>query len=1065
MAPYEPYPDEVASASQFQPEEYDRPGIIKFINGLPRYGFPRDISAMLTVNEEHDDRSGYVRGIAISSCCLLLFFILWSLVLFFLKLYTTSWASGYIERPIEPEICIDDESHGRRKRRGSDATDDGEDYRDDDYSDEGDGLRDRREEDDGTSSTQSSSSGDHHNNHRSNADELSISSYIFWEASNGYNPEEELTMAVIAREQKRDESLSSAKRKRPGDFSTTTNGKITLVTMRIEDNNASRSRGSRGESQGEGLYRVYIPPSLRLKLLRTYHDCLVHPDEVSNPESMIYEFFTWKGIRRDAKRYVKKYRETMEQGENAALVMYGSDEESGANDDNNDNTPITLDVIAREQKADDALTQMMTRAPSVFSTATNGSIQLITARGKDKKYRIVIPTSLQAKVLKTYHDCLVNPTAENNFEKVLYVHFTWNGIHKDVEDYVENEGLTEEMKMRAKGGGRGGGRKKSKTKNEGRGKSRQSSSPMDYSAYSDDESGGERGNRRGDDHIDTGVSVQSLDDDQESVASASNDAKPIGLDEIAKEQKKDKELRQLKKEEPFVFSTVRYGNTLLTTAQNFRDNKYRIVIPRSLQGRMLLTYKECLLNPTPDRNFDTLLYNHFTWNGIHDDVDYFVKSNGRIPKKEDDTSELSEWIPLVKKGKKSSSRGKKKRQDRRNDAVRIDDPEYAQWQVENYLFDRKLRRIRIAFLLSGLCMIISSIIFFEMGVNKFFQSLNDVQVSLQYVDDVSKKVLSVTGDYLEAQAGIQSQAKEIGTFESTEWCPASQVTDNYPQQVRNSTYNIGISLRDAALRIETEVNDIENDVEAVLTQISVADEKLDEFKTYINIAKVIVIFIDIIVLSLMISCVMAWMEKHHFLSIVVRNTIIIPTFIVLLLIFWVFTTVSLLGAMAGADFCFSPDETALAVILRNQDKMSSVFFTFLVYYVTGCVPERLPPKLDVLTTALADVGNTVHNQINNVSLAIQQSDLFAKCGGKGGPSKLVSLLEISDSAIHTIYNVLFGVREILECQNFNPIYTSLVYDAVCISGVNGLSWIFFTSLSMAVFSMIMVTLRVAIYEY
>lgn len=37
--------------------------------------------------------------------------------------------------------------------------------------------------------------------------------------------------------------------------------------------------------------------------------------------------------------------------------------------------------------------------------------------------------------------------------------------------------------------------------------------------------------------------------------------------------------------------------------------------------------------------------------------------------------------------------------------------------------------------------------------------------------------------------------------------------------------------------------------------------------------------------------------------------------------------------------------------------------------------------------------------------------------------------------------------------------------AVCISGVNGLSWIFFTSLSMAVFSMIMVTLRVAIYEY
>ena len=44
-------------------------------------------------------------------------------------------------------------------------------------------------------------------------------------------------------------------------------------------------------------------------------------------------------------------------------------------------------------------------------------------------------------------------------------------------------------------------------------------------------------------------------------------AKPIGLDEIAKEQKKDKALRHLKKEELFIFSTVRYGNKLLSTIE------------------------------------------------------------------------------------------------------------------------------------------------------------------------------------------------------------------------------------------------------------------------------------------------------------------------------------------------------------------------------------------------------------------------------------------------------------------------------------------------------------------
>ena len=583
-------------------------------------------------------------------------------------------------------------------------------------------------------------------------------------------------MAIIAREQKKDATLAREKqragnnKKGKGLFSTTTNGKIVLVTQRVSEEDRSFSSN---EDVDNGLYRVYIPPNLRLQLLRTYHDCLVHPDEVSNPNTMIYEFFTWNGIRRDAKRYVKRYRQSMGRGDNAALVRYDTGSTNGdgydsEEEDNNDGspTPITLDVIAREQKADPHLTQMMARAPSIFSTATNGSIQLITARGADTKYRIVIPTSLQAKVLRTYHDCLVNPTEENNFEKVLYVHFTWNGIHKDVDEYVANEGLTEEMRLRGKSHGNGGSGSvgtngsKSRRSPKGREKSRRSNQSVgsedDYS-QSRSSSQGRRdgGRRRGKgERIDTGISIKSEDhydnksyatveDDEEEFngdttdnISGSNNSKPIGLDEIAKEQKKDRELRQLKKEEPFVFSTVRYGKTLLTTAQNFRDNKYRIVIPRSLQGRMLLTYKECLLNPTPDRNFDTLLYNHFTWNGIHDDVDYFVKNHGRVPKKEDDTSETGEWIPLVKQmGKKSSSQQSKNMENdrskrRRKDVLRCEDPEYVEWQLDNERFDAKMKKIRISFLVCGLFMIISSILFFEMGVNRFFNSLDDAQVGL-----------------------------------------------------------------------------------------------------------------------------------------------------------------------------------------------------------------------------------------------------------------------------------------------------------------------------------------------
>mmetsp|Transcript_5063 Transcript_5063/g.11512 ORF Transcript_5063/g.11512 Transcript_5063/m.11512 type:complete len:685 (+) Transcript_5063:48-2102(+) len=652
MAPYTPY---VTTQTRWQPAQYRRPSVVKLMRELPRYGYTTDINSVLSDGFEKDD---YVKGIVISSCCLLIVLILWCLALVFLKFYSDCWASGCIERPAIPPRKFQSTQRQHVNSFNSEEVDD-----------------------DDTSSTSASS-----RSHGSDCSGLSIDSSIFSTNYTNYTGQEELTMAVIAREQKRDELLQQSQKKYPLKYSSTTNGQLTLTTMLDP-----YCKEHTGESYPR--FCVYVPLSLRLPLLQTYHDCLVHPDYVSNAHTMIYEFFTWKDIRRDVLKYVKRYRQCMGRGEDDVLVRHQVEDD--AENILDEDMPITLDVIAREQSEDSELAHMMVRAPSVFSTATNGSIRLVTARGKDKKYRIVIPTSLQAKVLKTYHDCLVSPTQENSFEKVLYVHFTWNGIHKDVENYVLNEGLTEEMRARRVHRMKFGdecGRLLSATVNDY------------YLNTCDDE------NRK--DRSFQSVEVNEFKTDR-----------PIGLDEIAREQKKDKELRELKKEEPFVFSTVRYGNTLLTTAQNFRDNKYRIVIPRRLQGRMLKTYRECLLNPTPDRNFDSLLYNHFTWNGIHDDVDYFVKNGVCLPKEygNENNDESRALIPLLKKIEVTKDEARSHGQE----------VEYLEWVRKNEKFELKIKMIRIMFLLSGFFAIISSIKFFDQGVDQVFNSLNEAQLSLQ----------------------------------------------------------------------------------------------------------------------------------------------------------------------------------------------------------------------------------------------------------------------------------------------------------------------------------------------
>ena len=72
-----------------------------------------------------------------------------------------------------------------------------------------------------------------------------------------------------------------------------------------------------------------------------------------------------------------------------------------------------------------------------FCTKEVSNCEIILAKGRDEKYRIIVPKSLKEDILKLHHKCLVNPTAASNFDTEVYDTFTWNGIHRDVKQYVE----------------------------------------------------------------------------------------------------------------------------------------------------------------------------------------------------------------------------------------------------------------------------------------------------------------------------------------------------------------------------------------------------------------------------------------------------------------------------------------------------------------------------------------------------------------------------------------------------------------------------------------------------
>lgn len=72
---------------------------------------------------------------------------------------------------------------------------------------------------------------------------------------------------------------------------------------------------------------------------------------------------------------------------------------------------------------------------------------------------------------------------------------------------------------------------------------------------------------------------------------------------------------------------------------------------------------------------------------------------------------------------------------------------------------------------------------------------------------------------------------------------------------------------------------------------------------------------------------------------------------------------------------------------------------------------------------------------------------------------VTQVLNATDLVLHSLVNAASGVKSLLHCGNINPIYVSVAYDAICYNGVTGIRVIFSTQLCIAVFSMIMVTLR------
>jgi hypothetical protein len=173
-------------------------------------------------------------------------------------------------------------------------------------------------------------------------------------------------------------------------------------------------------------------------------------------------------------------------------------------------------------------------------------------------------------------------------------------------------------------------------------------------------------------------------------------------------------------------------------------------------------------------------------------------------------------------------------------------------------------------------------------------------------------------------------------------------------------------------------------------------------------------------------------------------------------------------------------------IEENADPNTELILEFATYYVSVspflfmCLTFHLPESNQFFSlffkgcqnqnkpnmTELNDIAALLvqMNAVTDIMRNVPTSALSLACGFTD--AEATSLHE-GLGLMHNLTNYLnqdvIDARKLLECEAFNPIYTILMYDALCKEGVDGLTWIFSSSLLLVVFAMLFVMFRAALY--
>lgn len=130
-----------------------------------------------------------------------------------------------------------------------------------------------------------------------------------------------------------------------------------------------------------------------------------------------------------------------------------------------------------------------------------------------------------------------------------------------------------------------------------------------------------------------------------------------------------------------------------------------------------------------------------------------------------------------------------------------------------------------------------------------------------------------------------------------------------------------------------------------------------------------------------------------------------------------------------------------------------------MYYVSGCPQnDTVANPLEASSVNVSAVFEYLEVVYAATIVVANQSDAIAAECNEDPASLQTSLVTLQSMLCGTAESV-YNLTAYFSCQNFNGLYATVAYDAVCYNGNGGLAWVASTQFVVLVCAMVLLTLR------